>query len=893
MAKPVWTVQQIAAQLTREKIAWAGSKSIAYSFYLQPAAHLGFTTNFSPFTAEQRQVLRDIFDLVSDVVPLTFFEVPDNGQDPGPGNERIGFHNIDSSTAPFWGIATNFYLQPSGGQLRLSGADVVVNLYNTNVPSGWDPGDRNFSTLMHEALHSLGLPHPSDYDGQGIETYESDAEYQQDSLQYTVMSYWAAWETGADHLVDGVLYHAATPLIHDIAALQKLYGANMTTRTGDTVYGFNSTAGRGSYDIGINPKPVFSIWDADGVDTLDLSGFATASRMDLEEGAFSDAGGLTKNISIAHGVTIENAVGGAGNDSIAGNRADNRLNGGKGADALGGAGGNDTLDGGSGVDVMKGGAGDDLYVVDDASDKAVESRSGDGLDKVKASASYTLGAHVEELVLTGSAISGTGNGLANLIDGNDAANVLAGKGGDDILDGGAGGDTMTGGGGNDLYIVDNRADKVVEASARGGVDTVESAVGFTLGAHIEKLVLTGTGSTRGTGNDLANSITGNASANLIDGQAGADRMIGGGGKDTYVVDNIRDQAVELAAQGNDTVQSAITWTLGAYLENLVLTGTAAIDGTGNAAANGLTGNAASNILNGKAGADTMAGGAGDDTYVVDNVGEVIVEVPGGGLDLVRSSVSHTVAAGVEKLKLTGSAASAIGNALANAITGNGADNALNGKGGADRMTGLGGDDTYYVNDPGDQVVETSARGGLDTVNSRVAFTLGANVENLTLKGTADVDGTGNGLVNTIVGNDGDNVIWGLGGNDVLRGGRGADELRGGAGEDRLSGGKQADRFVFDAPLGSTNIDHVLDFERGSDKIVLENAIFKGIGASAFAARALVVGTAAADADDRIIYNPATGALLYDPDGRGGAGAVHFAVLDNRPATLSASDFLVI
>jgi serralysin len=215
---------------------------------------------------------------------------------------------------------------------ELYAANSAVNLFRANQQGGWSIGESNPRKLMHELLHTLGLDHPGPYNGDSA-NYDSQALFQQDSNQYTVMSYWTAAVTGANHVDnEGTTLWASTPLLFDVASLQYLYGANMTTRTGNTIYGFHSTADREVFDLALHPQAVFTIWDAGGRDTLDLSGYATASVIDLHQGAFSDAGGLTDNLSIAFGVLIENAVGGAGNDVIAGNGASNLLAGGGGGD---------------------------------------------------------------------------------------------------------------------------------------------------------------------------------------------------------------------------------------------------------------------------------------------------------------------------------------------------------------------------------------------------------------------------------------------------------------------------------------------------------------------------------------------------------------------------------
>lgn len=201
-----------------------------------------------------------------------------------------------------------------------------------------------------------------------------------------------------------------------------------------------------------------------------------------------------------------------------------------------------------------------------------------------------------------------------------------------------------------------------------------------------------------TGNDtLIGSIHGDklygyAGNDTLDGNTGADRMEGGAGNDTYVVDNTGDVIVEKAGEGTDLVKSSIGHVLDANVENLTLTGAAKINGVGNTLANALTGNSADNILDGKAGADRMTGGAGNDTYVVDNTGDVVVETASQGADLVKSAISYTLGLNVENLTLTGTAATGIGNTLANVITGNASANTLDGKAGNDTLKGEAGND---------------------------------------------------------------------------------------------------------------------------------------------------------------------------------------------------------
>ena len=245
-----------------------------------------------------------------------------------------------------------------------------------------------------------------------------------------------------------------------------------------------------------------------------------------------------------------------------------------------------------------------------------------------------------------------GTNLRNILNGTGASDTilglggnddLFGKAGNDILDGGTGADRMTGGLGNDTYLVDNAGDKAIELGGQGS-DIVKSKVTFTLGVNVENLTLTGTAAIKGTGNTLANSITGNASANILDGRTGADTMKGGLGNDTYIVDRVTDKVIEGANQGADTVKSSVTWTLGANVENLTLTGTAAVNGMGNALSNSITGNGANNLIRGGANVDTMTGGAGVDTFTW---ADGDTGVGAGNRDIITDFVS-----GVDKIDLS-------------------------------------------------------------------------------------------------------------------------------------------------------------------------------------------------------------------------------------------------
>ena len=266
-------------------------------------------------------------------------------------------------------------------------------------------------------------------------------------------------------------------------------------------------------------------------------------------------------------------------------------------------------------------------------------------------------------------------------------------------------------------------------------------------------------------------ITGNSGNNTLNGGLGADTLIGGTGNDTYIIDNVVDVIIENSGEGTDAVQSSVSWTLIPTLENLILTGTDNIDGTGNDQNNTITGNGANNVLSGGAGNDTLTGNAGNDTL-------------DGGL-------------------------------------------------GVDQLIGGAGNDTYFVDNVGDIITESS-NAGIDTVNASLSWTLGSNLENLTLTGTGNINGTGNTLANLITGNDGSNTLSGGSGNDSLIGGAGNDVLIGGLGKDILTGGVGANTFTFTA-LGDSllaSFDVLTDLKIGTDIINGPNsnpvnAIFRG------------------------------------------------------------------
>jgi len=352
--KPILALDQVIQHLTASHTSWdganghpaprAGIGTITYAFFNSSfEVYSSERTHFEPLSEAQRAAVRSAFAMWGDFIPIAFVEGTVATADINIGDtiEDQSYYSAYANYPGFSREAGDVWISTLGGR-------------NQDVGLA-EPG---FRTLMHEIGHALGLSHPGDYNAEeGVTlTYAQNAEYFQDSLEYTIMSYFPSSSTGATRTS-----FAATPMAHDIAAIQSLYGANMTTRTGDTVYGFHSTADRAAYDFSQNTLPVVAIWDAGGRDTLDFSGWSSNSRIDLRPGAMNDGGGQTSNVQIAFGTTIENAVAGAGDDSMTGNNVSNFLHAGAGNDTLGGGKGTDRLEGGAGGDVFVfGGPGDSM-----------------------------------------------------------------------------------------------------------------------------------------------------------------------------------------------------------------------------------------------------------------------------------------------------------------------------------------------------------------------------------------------------------------------------------------------------------------------------------------------------------------------------------------------------
>lgn len=396
-------------------------------------------------------------------------------------------------------------------------------------------------------------------------------------------------------------------------------------------------------------------------------------------------------------------------------------------------------------------------------------------------------------------------------------------------------------------------------------------------------------------------IYGGAGEDIIDGGVKADIIYGGDDQDQIsgwlgddYIDGGRGNDFLYGNGGNDVIYGGI--------------GADIIDGgSGNDV---IDGGAWDDVIDGGAGADTMIGGLGNDSFVVDDAGDVVVEIASvdGGIDTVTSSISFSLANAaqasgfIERLTLSGTGTiNGTGNNLDNIIRGNGAANTLNGLLGADQLIGGLGDDRYFVDNAADKVIEAADQ-GTDTVLASINYVLeaGQHIEALatTLQaGTGAINLAGNEFGQRINGNGGANSLLGYRGNDTVYGYGGNDWLRGGLGNDILNGGAGVDTFLFDTALdGATNVDQIMDFSVTDDTIRLDNAVMPGLGATlgTLAQGKFWTSTTglAHDADDRVIYETDTGKLFYDANGNAAGGSVHFATLAPNLA-LTNADFQVI
>jgi serralysin len=533
----------------------AVAQTVSYGFTTSGSFASGYSeaSGWSAFTAAQQEAARLAINLWDDLIATTFVESA-NGN-----TADIKFSNTTNS-----GFAHAYTPGQTGSEGSLT-ARIQGSLWvNPEFDHTWQSndlltpkiGDVGFETYLHELGHALGLGHSGNYNG-GNPQYGNTSSgwlFVEDTNKYTVMSYFHASNNGADWGTDTTWNgynwnnYAQTPMVYDILAIQSLYGADYTTRAGDTRYGFNSNVGGPIHDFSVNTAPILTIWDGNGHDTIDLSGWTSSSILSLVAGSYSSVNGMTQNLAIAYDVDIEDAVTGDGHDEVTGNDLDNFIAGNGGNDVLHGNGGNDGLYGGAGNDTLYGGSGNDWLYGEDGDDTLHGDEGTDAL------------------------FGGIGN---DILYGGEGGDSLDGGAGDDELHGGAGIDWLFGSFGNDILY--------------GGDD------GDALFGQEDNDILYG-----GNGND---SLDGGDGDDILHGEAGVDWLFGGNGNDTLYGGDDTDALFGEA--GND-------WLFGGNGGDSLDGGDGDDSLFGEEGDDWLFGGDGHDLLDGGAGSDVLFGGAGND-----------------------------------------------------------------------------------------------------------------------------------------------------------------------------------------------------------------------------------------------------------------------------------------
>ena len=588
---------------------WLNGASASWDYFNSySSTNEPYVTPVSGFNSQQIVAATGALQAWCNVANITMTQVAETSTN--VGDFRFGFSTAVDYAGPVWGWC--YYPSSSA-----SAADIWIN--PTVKSDSWAINSYNYLALLHEIGHGLGLKHPGDYNANGGGT---DGPYIDASLDYrcyTIMSYndlgYWFWDTTKNQFI-GV--NPETPMVYDIVAIQYLYGANNSYKTGNDTYTFNPAV------------PFYkTIWDAGGNDTIDVSTFSTNCTIDLTPGHYSslhytNSAGTgtayydgTNNLGIAFSCIIENATGGAGNDIIYGNiEATNILNGGGGNDQIWGYGGGDTLIGGDGNDVLQVSSDNNLLTGDNGNDSLIVNSGHNN-------------------ILYG----GEGN---DILTAYSSGNILYGGNGNDRLNsyGSAGANTLVGGTGDDVYTVTNPGDIVTE-NANEGTDLVQVSIptpkgSYTLPDNVENATII---PLMNNASPVEFTLIGNSLNNTLTGGQANCTLTGGAGIDTFVVISATASITDLGA-GNvaDILQiSAGATAIATATGNFTATNGTVNNGTGSINANGhnvnlalaggasgwtitnqsssvvaLRGSANNDIITGGSGNDTLTGGLGND-----------------------------------------------------------------------------------------------------------------------------------------------------------------------------------------------------------------------------------------------------------------------------------------
>ena len=695
--------------------------------------------NFAPMNAVQMATVRDALADYSHVANINFVEVS------GVGSITFGTANLGPGIGGWAYYPYPGYSGPSDNYVL---GDVwITNLYPSYANPGL--GSWEYTAFIHEIGHAIGMKHPGNYNAGGGGTGGPYLPAAEDSHQYTVMSYYSGPTYGGVEPI--------TPQLYDVATIQYLYGANTSYHAGDDTYTFAAT------------EEVKTIWDGGGSDTFDASNQSQAVTIDLHPGSFSSIGGIN-NIAIAFGATIEAAVGsnyddtlkagdtgsilkgGAGNDQLIGGAGNDILNGGTGADQLVGGAGNDVLIGGTGGDILSGGGDDDTFII----------AANGGADTVT---DFIAGASSLDTI-----------DLTAVVSVHSLAQILA-----IAIQSGA--DTVINfGGGNSVTLQDVTESNLIASDFDFSPASNHTPTDILLSNH-----MVAEGSANGT-------LIGNLSAvdsdqddtfvySLIDSAGGKFSL---NGVNLLVAGGLHGASYDIDVRVTDSANNFFDKTMTidiSHLSGTTIVGTAGndqFDADHTPAAqpyatdqsDTIDGAGGNDFINGLGGADTMHGGAGNDVYIVDHPNDVVIEMPGEGIDEIQTyNAQQFLGADVENLTGLSDIGQRLGgNGLGNIILGYTGNDVITGGDGNDTINAGGGDDRVYADN------------GNDTID-------GGFGNDIAYGGAGD---------DTMYGSAGDDILSGDDGSDTIHSGDGADRVLGGAGNDFIYGDANKDLLFGEA-----------------------------------------------------------------------------------------------
>lgn len=579
--KPIYTTAQITSQLTT---SWGGSLTgYTFSWPLSMATisysiNSGTPANVSGYKPSEGGAYIVNMDALQVATAQLSFQLWDDLISKVAGNP----HRLVLSTSSSANITLDYSSNTSGNgtysefwynSLNTSthkgtfAADQIwlSSKWTSNGDSGMSLGGYGLTTMIHEIGHSLGLSHPGVYNAGsgGSITYANNAVFNQDNRQYTVMSYFGGYLPGVGWQPDGTYtnyLYPQTPMVYDIAAIQSLYGADTTTRSGNTIYGFNcnlasSDPEKKIYDFSINHTPIFTIWDAGGTDTLDCSGYSGNQTINLTPGSYSSVDGMIQNVAIAFNCSIEIAKGGSGNDTFIA-IGNNTLTGGAGADTFNITSGINTItDLGNGTDILVVSAGATAIATAYGNFTATSGTTNSGSASINANGhnvSFALAGGSNGWTITNSSATGVtliGSSHNDTMIGGNGNDTITGSGGYDILTGGTGVDTFNiTSGNNTITDLGNGADilkissgATVTATAYGNFTATSGTTNAGTGSinangHNVSLALAGgsNGWTITNGSAIGVTLIGSSYNDTITGGSGNDTLTGGLGADKFI-----------------------------------------------------------------------------------------------------------------------------------------------------------------------------------------------------------------------------------------------------------------------------------------------------------------------------------------------------------------------